>query len=68
VTELRKMDIRFDIRNVRSKVGSLMTVSEEMSTFKLDVVGVQIIWDRSGIETAENTFFYEKRNENHGLG
>jgi hypothetical protein len=31
-------------------------------------VGVQIIWDRGGTETAEYRYFCGKGNENHDLG
>jgi hypothetical protein len=37
--------------------------------YKLDLVGVQVRWDRCGTEPAgEYTFFYGKGNENHELG
>jgi exonuclease III len=66
------MDMRFSTWNVRSlyKAGSLRTVVEEISKYKLDLVGVQEDrWDGSGAETAgEYTFFYGKENENHELG
>jgi hypothetical protein len=45
-----------------------MTVSKELSKFKLDLVDVQIIWDRDGTETAEYKFFYGKGYDNHELG
>jgi hypothetical protein len=49
------------------KVVSLMTVSWELSRYKLDLVGVQdVIWEGSGTKPAEEyTFFC---NENHELG
>jgi hypothetical protein len=43
------MDMRFETCNVRSlyKAGSLRTVAEEISKYKLDLMGVQEIrWDR----------------------
>jgi hypothetical protein len=48
------------------RAGSVMTVSRELSTYRLDVLGVQVVrLDSSGIEpTGEYTFFYGKRNEN----
>jgi hypothetical protein len=55
------MDIRFGLWNVRSlyRAGSLMTVSRELSRYKLDLAGVQEIrWVGSG------TFLYGKGNEN----
>jgi hypothetical protein len=46
-----------------------MTVSKEISKYKLDLVGVQVRWDRGGTKPAgEYTFFYGKGNENHELG
>jgi exonuclease III len=64
--------MRFGTWNVRSmyRAGSLRTVGEEISKYKLDLVGVQEVrWDKGGTERAgEYTFFYEKENENHELG
>jgi hypothetical protein len=69
---LKKMDMRFGTWNVRSvyRAGSLMTVSKEISKYKLHLVGVQEVrWDRYGTEPAgEDTFFYEMGYENHELG
>jgi hypothetical protein len=50
------MDTRFGTWNVRSMYmgGSLRAVAEEISKYKLDLVGVQ-----------EYIFFYRKGNENH---
>jgi hypothetical protein len=65
------MDMRFGLWNVRSLYrGSLMTVSRELSKYKLDLVGVQEVrWEGGGTKPAgEYTFFYGKRNENHELG
>jgi hypothetical protein len=52
------------------KVGSLRAVAEEISKYKLDLVGVQEVrWVGGGTEPAsEYTFFYGKGNENHKLG
>jgi hypothetical protein len=65
------MDMRFGIWNIRSlyRAGSLMTVLRELSTYRLDLPGVQEVrWEGSGTEPArENTFFYGKGNENHEL-
>jgi hypothetical protein len=67
-----EMDIRFDTWNVRSmyKAGSLTVVGEEISKYKLYLVGVQEVrWDGGGIELAdEYTYFYRKGNINHELG
>jgi hypothetical protein len=68
----KKMDLRFGTWNVRSmyRTGSLRTVAEEISKYKLDLVGVQEVrWGGGGTETAGDcTFFYRKGNENHELG
>jgi hypothetical protein len=66
------MGMRFgtwDVRNMY-RAGSLRSVAEEISKYKLDLVGVQEVrWDGGGTESAgEYTFFYGKRNENHELG
>jgi hypothetical protein len=47
--KLRKMDMRFGTWNVRSmyRAGSLVTVVNEVSKYKLDLVEVQEVrWDR----------------------
>jgi hypothetical protein len=66
------MDMRFGTWNVRSlyRAGSLRAVTEEISKYKLDLVGVQEVrWDGGGTEPAgEYTFFYGKGNGNHELG
>jgi hypothetical protein len=63
----KKMDMRFGTWNVRSmyKAGSLRTVAEEVSKYKVDLVGVQEVrWDRGGTEPAgQYTFFYGKGEE-----
>jgi hypothetical protein len=60
------------LSNVRSlyRLGFRMTVSRELYTYKLHLVGVQEVrWEGSGTEPAgEYTCFYGKRNENHELG
>jgi hypothetical protein len=70
--KLRIIDMRFGLRNVRSlyRAGSLMTVSRELTRYKLDLVGVQEVrWEGSGTDPAgQYTFFYGKGNENHELG
>jgi hypothetical protein len=68
----KKMDMRFGTRNVRSmyRAGSLRAVAEEISKYKLDLVGVEDVrWNGDGNEPAgEYTFFYGKGNESHELG
>jgi hypothetical protein len=60
------MDMRFGTWNVRSmyRAGLLRAVAEEISKYKLDLVGVQQArWSRGGTESAgEYTFFYGKGN------
>jgi hypothetical protein len=45
-------------------------VAEEISKYKLDLVGVQEVgWDRGGTKPAgKYTFYYGNGNENHELG
>jgi exonuclease III len=66
------MDMRFGTWNVRSlyRVGSLMTVSRELSRYRLDLVGVQEVrWEGSGIVPAgEYTLFCGNGNENQEFG
>jgi hypothetical protein len=68
----RNMGMRFCKWNIRNlyRVGSLMTVSRELSRYRLDLVGVQEVrWEGSGTAAAgECTFFSGKGNENHELG
>jgi hypothetical protein len=47
-----------------------MTIAEEISKYKSDLVGVQEVkWDRGGTQPAgEYTLLYENGNENHELG
>jgi exonuclease III len=65
------MDMRFGTWDVRSmyRAGSLRTVAEEISKYKLDLVGVQEVrWGRGGTEPAgQYTFFYRKGSQNHEL-
>jgi hypothetical protein len=66
------MDMRFGIWNIKSlyRVGSLMTISRELSRCMLDLVGMQEVrWEGSGTALAGRyIFFYGKRNKNHELG
>jgi exonuclease III len=58
------MDMRFGTWNVRSmyRAGSLRTVAEEVSKYRLDLVGVQEVrWDGGGTEPAANRHFYMGR-------
>jgi hypothetical protein len=52
------------------RASSLRAVTEVLSKYKLDLVGVQEVrWDGGGTErVGEYTFFYGKSNENHKLG
>jgi hypothetical protein len=64
--------MRFGTLNVRSLfwTGSLMTVSKELSKYRLDLVTEQEAKrSRGGAKPAgEYKFFYEVGNENHELG
>jgi hypothetical protein len=65
------MNVRFGTWNARSlyRAGSFRTVAKEISKYKLDLVGVQVRWDRGSTEPAgEYTFFYGKGNENREIG
>jgi hypothetical protein len=66
------MDMGFGTWNARSmyRAGVRGVVREEISKYKLDLVGVQEVrWDRGGTEPAgQYIFFYWKRNQNHKLG
>jgi hypothetical protein len=66
------MDMRFGTWNVRSmyRAGSLRTVAEEVSKYKLHLVGVkEVRWDEGGTEPeGQYTVLYRKGNQNHELG
>jgi hypothetical protein len=65
------MDMRFGTWNVRSlcRIGSLKTVTREFGKCKLDLVGVQVRWEKGGTERAEDyTFFYGQGNGDHQIG
>jgi hypothetical protein len=70
--KLKKLDIRFGTRSVRSlyRAGLFMTAAKEVTRYKLDLVGVQeIIEEGDDTEPAgEYILFYGKGNENHELG
>jgi hypothetical protein len=56
----KKMEIKFSTWNVKSmyRAGSLRAVAEEISNYKLDLVGVQKVrWDRGGTEQQVNIHF-----------
>jgi hypothetical protein len=52
------------------RAGSLRTVVEEISKYKLDLVRLlEVRWGGGGTESAgDYAFFYGKGNENHELG
>jgi hypothetical protein len=65
------MDRRFGTWNVKNfyDSGSPKTVLGKLTKYKLDLVGVQIRWDKGGTEIAENcTFYYGNGNVDHRLG
>jgi hypothetical protein len=44
-------------------------VSRELTKFKLDLVGLQVRWDKGGAEPADDyTFLYGNGNADHHLG
>jgi hypothetical protein len=63
----KKICMRSGTWNVRSmyRSGSLRKVAEEVSKYKLDLVGVEgARWDKSGTEPAgQYAFFYGKANQ-----
>jgi hypothetical protein len=65
------MDMRFGTWNVRSlyRTGLIRTVAEEISKYKLALLGVkEVRWDRGGTKPAgEYAFFHGKGNENYEL-
>jgi hypothetical protein len=66
------MYMRFGTWNVRTmyRAGSLMAVAEEISKYKLHLVGLPVRWDGGGAEPAgeyTHIFFYGKGNENYEL-
>jgi hypothetical protein len=52
------------------KADSVRTLAEEISKYKLRLMGVQEVrWDGGGTELAgEYSLFYGKGNDNHGFG
>jgi hypothetical protein len=58
------MDMRIGLWNIRSlyRLGSLITVSREMSKYNLDLVGVQEVrWKGGGTELEGETHFSTER-------
>jgi len=57
--------------NVRSlyRAGYLKAAVRELSRYQLDVVGVQVRWDKGGtVRAGDYNFFHRKGNENYRLG
>jgi hypothetical protein len=64
IPETLRMDLRFGTRNIRSmyRVGTLKTVSRELSRYRLDLVEVQEVrWEGSGTTPAGEYTFYMER-------
>jgi hypothetical protein len=62
------MDTSLGSWNVRSlyRAGSLVAVSNELSKYRLGLVGVQVRWEGGGTEPAEQyRLLYGKKSENH---
>jgi hypothetical protein len=67
----RKRDILLGTWNVWSMywAGSLTAAAKELSRYKLNLVGVQVRWDKEGtVRAGDYNFHYGKVNENHQLG
>jgi hypothetical protein len=65
------MDMKFGTWTIRSvyRAGSLMTVSRELSKYKLDLMIVEeVTWMAVALKQQENTLLYGKGNENHVMG
>ena len=46
-----------------------MAEAKELARYKLDLVGVQVRWDKGDtVRAGDYNFFYGKGNENHQLG
>ena len=66
-----RRDIKLGTWNVRSlyRAGYLKAATRELARYKLDVVGVQVRWDKEGtVRAGDYNFFYGKGNKNHQLG
>jgi hypothetical protein len=64
------MDTKFSIWNIMSlyKARSLRAAARELARYKLDLVRVQVRWDKGGLVRAgDNNIFYGKVIENHQL-
>jgi hypothetical protein len=57
------MNMIFSTWNIRSlyKAGPLVTVSKELSKYRLDLLGVQVIWKDGGTQPAGEYIFLRKR-------
>jgi hypothetical protein len=67
----RNRDILLGTWNVRSlyRAGALMAAARELARYKLDLVGVQEVWEKEGtVKAGDYNFFYGEGNENHQLG
>jgi len=58
----------WNVRNLYRAV-SLKVAVRELASYKLDVVGVQVRWDKGGtLRAGDYDFSYRKGNENYQLG
>ena len=57
--------MRFGTSNVRSmyRSGSLTTVARELARYKLDLVGIQVRWDKRGTAIARDYVFFSNEKE-----
>jgi hypothetical protein len=61
-------EMKIDTWNIRClyRAGSLKAAARKLVRYKLDVVGVQVTWDKGGtVRAGDCDFFYGKENENH---
>ena len=63
--------MRFGTWSVKSlfRAGSFTAAARETARYELDLVGVQVRWDKENrLRAGDYIFFYGKENENHQLG
>jgi exonuclease III len=63
--KIRKIDMRFGTWNVKSfsRVGSFMTVTKELSKYKLDLVSVQEVRGEGGGKNQQTKTYFSMERE-----